>query len=304
MNVSQLSLRDIEYIVAVGEELHFGKAANRLNVSQPTLSEQIKKLESHLELKIFERSKRSVQLTDQGKELIEIGKKVLMEAQAFISLAKNKKHPLAGEFHLGAIATVGPYYLPYIIGPLRKSYPELELIIEEGQTDDLLLKLDRGDLDAVIASRTFDENKYRVYSLYKEPFWLAVPAEVKIKQRAGKVSMSDVDKDNLVLLSDGNCLKDEVLDFCKLPRQKAPAKIQATSLETLKYLVAGGNGSTFIPELALYEDKKMKGLINYYPFMEKSAHREIALVTREQYSRPDEIRLLYQKMKEHLPKFL
>lgn len=303
MNVSQLSLRDIEYIVAVGEELHFGRAAVRLNVSQPTLSEQIKKLEAHLELRIFERSKRSVQLTDQGAELIEIGKKILMQAQSFISLAKNKKHPLVGEFHLGAIATVGPYYLPYIIGPLRKSYPQLELIIEEGQTDDLLLKLDRGDLDAVIASRTFDENKYRVYSLYKEPFWLAVPSEVKIKQRAGKVSISDVDKDNLVLLSDGNCLKDEVLDFCRLPRQKAPTKIQATSLETLKYLVAGGNGSTFIPELALYEDKKMKGLINYYPFMEKSAHREIALVTRDQYSRPDEIRLLYQKMKEHLPKF-
>lgn len=303
MNVSQLSLRDIEYIVAVGEDLHFGKAANRLNVSQPTLSEQIKKLEAHLELKIFERSKRSVQLTIQGTELINIGKKILMEAQAFISLAKNKKHPLVGEFHLGAIATVGPYYLPYIIGPLRKSYPQLELIIEEGQTDDLLLKLDRGDLDAVIASRTFDENKYRVYSLYKEPFWLAVPAEVKVKQKAGKVSVSDVDKENLVLLSDGNCLKDEVLDFCKLPRQKAPTKMQATSLETLKYLVAGGNGSTFIPELALYEDKKMKGLVNYYPFLEKAAHREIALFTRDQYSRPDEIRLLYQKMKEHLPKF-
>jgi LysR family transcriptional regulator, hydrogen peroxide-inducible genes activator len=302
MNVSQLSLRDIEYIVAVASELHFGKAALRLNVSQPTLSEQIKKLECHLELKIFERSKRSVQLTDQGAELVEIGKKILLEAQAFISLAENKKHPLAGEFHLGAIATVGPYYLPYIIGPLRRSYPQLELLIEEGQTDDLLLKLDRGDLDAVIASRTFDEQKYRVYSLYKEPFWLAVPHEVKIKLRAGKVSIIDVDKENLILLSDGNCLKDEVLDFCDLS-PKAFSKVQATSLETLKYLVAGGNGSTFIPELALYEDKKMKGLINYYPFVEKTAHREIVLVARDQYSRPEEIRLLYQKMKEHLPKF-
>jgi LysR family hydrogen peroxide-inducible transcriptional activator len=304
MNISQLSIRDIEYIVAVAEELHFGKAALRLHVSQPTLSEQIKKLESHLELKIFERSKRSVQLTDQGTELIAIGKIILMHAQTFISLAKNKKHPLVGEFHLGAIATVGPYYLPYIIGPLRKAYPQLELIIEEGQTDDLLLKLDRGDLDALIASRTFDEKRYRVYSLYKEPFWLAVPAEVKIKLRSGKVSVSDVDKENLILLSDGNCLKDEVLDFCRLPRQKASTKNQATSLVTLKYLVAGGNGSTFIPELALYDDKKMKGLINYYPFLEKSAHREIVLVTREQYTRPDEIRLLYQKMKDHIPKFL
>jgi len=302
MNVSQLSLRDIEYIVAVSNELHFGKAAVRLNVSQPTLSEQIKKLEDHLGLKIFERTKRSVHVTNQGAELIEIGMNILIQAELFISLAKNKKHPLSGKFNLGAIATVGPYYLPYIIGPLRKSYPQLELIIEEGQTDDLLLKLDRGDLDAVISSRTFNENKYRLYSLYNEPFWLAIPQEVKIKLKAGKVSISDIDKNNLILLSDGNCLKDEVLDFCHLSR-KATSKIQATSLETLKYLVAGGNGSTFIPELALCDDKKMKGLIHYYAFVEKTAHREIVLVTREQFSRPDEIRLLYQKMKENLPKF-
>ncbi|MBY0515449.1 MAG: LysR family transcriptional regulator [Bacteriovoracaceae bacterium] len=302
MSVSQLSLRDIEYIVAVAEELHFGRAAKRLNVSQPTLSEQIKKLETNLELKIFERSKRSVQLTGQGSELIEIGKKILREAEAFLSLAQNKKNPLTGVFNLGAIATVGPYYLPYIIGPLRKAYPQLELIIEEGQTDELLQKLDNGELDAVIASRTFDESPYRVYPLYKEDFWLGAPADLKVKLRGGKVSVNDVDKEHLVLLTDGNCLKDEVLDFCRIPR-KSNSKVQASSLETLKYLVAAGNGTTFIPQLALADNKKMKGLISYYPFIEKSAHREIALVTRDQYSRPDEIRLLLQKMKENLPKF-
>lgn len=302
MTVSQLSLRDIEYIVTVAEDLHFGKAAQRLNVSQPTLSEQIKKLESLLDVRIFERSKRSVQLTPLGQELVDAGRRVLKEAALFIKLAKNQRKPLEGEFHLGAISTVGPYYLPYVIAPLRKSFPQLELIIHEGHTDDLLAALDRGDLDAVIASRTFDENKYRVYSLYEEPFFLAVPKETTIKLKNDKVSVKDVDKDRLIMLTDGNCLKDEVLNFCNLSRNRATSKLQATSLETLIHLVASGNGYTFIPQLALNEDRKLKSLISYYPFAEKTAHREIVLVTREQYPKPDEIRLLYQNLKLHLPK--
>jgi LysR family hydrogen peroxide-inducible transcriptional activator len=301
MTTSQLSLRDLEYIVAVAEELHFGKAALKLNVSQPTLSEQIKKLESHLELKLFERNKKSVQLTPKGAELVAVANKILSEAQSFIKLAMNKKSPMSGEFHLGAIATVGPYYLPYIIGPLRKSYPDLELIIHEGLTDNLLTMLDRGDLDAVIASRTFDEKNYRVYSLYKEPFWLAAPSEMKFIEKSGKISLKDIEKEHLILLSDGNCLKDEVLNFCKLSKNKISSKVQTTSLETLRYLVATGTGYTLMPELALNEDKKLKGLIKYYPFAEKSAYREIVLLTREQYAKPNDIRLLLQKMKQHLP---
>ena len=303
MNVSQLSLRDLEYIVTVGHELHFGRAAIRLNVSQPTLSEQIKKLESLLELKIFERSKKSVQLTPQGVALIELGKNILKQAQQFIDFAQNKKGPLCGEFHLAAIATVGPYYFSYLIAPLKKNFPHLELILHEGQTDELLHKLNMGELDAVIASRTFDEKNYRIYPLYNEPFWLAAPTNMKLNLKLGKISVKDIEKDKLLLLTEGNCLKDEVLNFCSLSKNKISNKIQATSLETLCLLVASGNGCTFIPQLALEEDIKLKGLIKYYPLLEKSAYREIALVTREQYAKPDQIRLLYKAMKEHLPKF-
>lgn len=303
MNISQLSLRDLEYIASVADELHFGRAAQKLAVSQPTLSEQIKKLETTLDVQVFERSKRQVQLTPQGHELVNAARKILQEAQSFLKLAQNKKHPLTGEFHLGAINTVGPYFLPYIIAPLRKTYPQLELIIHEGHTEDLLGALDRGELNAVLASRTFDENPYRVYSLYHEPFWLAAPGDVEVKLRHGKVSVKDVDKNELILLTDGNCLKDEVLDFCGLGKTRASTKVQASSLETLRYLVASGHGQTFIPALALDEDKRLKGLLKYYPFAEKTAEREIVLVTREQYPRPDEIRLLYQKMKENLPRF-
>ncbi len=303
MDINQLSLRDLEYLITISEELHFGRAAQRLHVSQPTLSEQIKKLEAQLEVKFFERTNRSVQLTPQGLELVELGRKVLKEAQNFIRLARNKREPLCGEFHLGAIATVGPYYLPYIIAPLRKAFPELELIIHEGMTDDLLAMLDQGDLNAIIASRTFDEKKYRVYSLYQEPFWLVSPVDIPLKVKNGKVSVKDIDQDHLLLLTEGNCLKDEVLNFCGLSRNRSSLQKQSSSLDTLKYLVASGNGYTFFPELAINEDKKLKSLIKYYPFQEKSALREIVLVTREQYPKPDEIRLLYSKLKENLPEF-
>lgn len=303
MNISPLTIRDLEYLVAVAEELHFGKAAIGLHVSQPTLSEQIKKLESLLDVRIFERTKRSVRLTPHGEELIPLAKNILREAQAFIKVSQQKKSPLSGEFHLGAIATVGPYYLPYIIGPLRKSYPDLELIIHEGMTEDLLHKLDSGELNAVIASRTFDEKPYRVYPLYKEPFWLAMPVDANLKMKGGKVSVKDISPDHLLLLTEGNCLKDEVLNFCSLSRHKSPQKMQSSSLETLKHLVATGNGYTFFPELAIHEDKRLKNLIRYSPFLEKSAFREIALVTREEYAHPEEIRLFYQKLKQHLPQF-
>jgi LysR family transcriptional regulator, hydrogen peroxide-inducible genes activator len=303
MDISQLSIRDLEYLITIGEELHFGRAAMRLHVSQPTLSEQIKKLEAQLEVKFFERSNRSVRITPQGNELIEAGRRILKEAQAFIKLAKNKKHPLCGEFHLGAIATVGPYYLPYIIAPLRRSFPELELIIYEGMTDDLLAKLDQGELNAVIASRTFDERKYRVYTLYNEPFWLAAPTDISINLKNNKMSVKDINSDQLLLLTEGNCLKDEVLNFCGLNRNRSSLQKQSSSLETLRHLVASGNGYTFFPELAITDDKKLKSLIKYYPFQEKTAHREIVLVTRDQYPKPDEIRLLYQKLKENLPRF-
>lgn len=301
MNASQLSLRDLEYIVAVSEELHFGKAALRLNVSQPTLSEQIKKLEQTLEIKFFERTNRTVRLTPQGAELIDVAYRVLREAQSFIKTANSNKTPLTGEFHLGAIATVGPYYFPYIIGPLKKAFPHLELIIHEGMTDVLLEKLNRGELNAVIASRTFDEKMFRVYPLYKEAFQLACSNDYNPKVKNGFVSVKDIDEEKLLLLAEGNCLKDEVQNFCKLSKNKHSAKVQSASLETLRHLIAAGNGMSLFPELAISEHKKLKGLISYYPFIEKSAHREIALVTREQYPKPDEIRLLVQKLKEHLP---
>ncbi len=303
MNTSELSLRDLEYIVTVSETKHFGQAASLLHVSQPTLSAQIKKLEILLNTVIFERTNRSFKVTIQGEKIILASKSILDEAKKLIQIIKTKELPLEGAFHLGAIATIAPYYLPYIIAPLKKSYPKLELIIHEGMTDDLLLQLNEGKLSAIIASRTFDENNYRVYSLYHEPFWLAAPSSMSIPLREGKASIKNISKEKLLLLSEGNCLKDEVLNFCKMSKKENNFHLQSSSLETLRHLVAAGNGYTFFPELAINDDKRLKNLISYYPFMEKTAGREIVLVTRSTYPKPHEIRLLSQKLKEHLPLF-
>jgi LysR family hydrogen peroxide-inducible transcriptional activator len=300
MNVSELSLRDLEYLAAIARELHFGNAAKELNVSQPTLSEQVRKLEDKLQIKIFERTNRSVHLTAIGIKLIEQAKIILNEAQKFINIVQDRTEPLCGEFHLGVIATIGTSLLPYIIGPLKKAYPNLELVIHEGLTDDLLRRLDAGELNAIIASRTFSDNNYRLYSLYFEPFMLATPKGFSIINSNKTVSLKNIPKDDLILLTDGNCFKDEVLNYCRLSRGHNK-KIQASSLETLQHLVATGNGPSFIPKLSITQNKKLRNLITYYELAEKSAQREIVLVAREQYFKPEEIRLLVALLRQNAP---
>jgi LysR family hydrogen peroxide-inducible transcriptional activator len=297
MDLGQLTLRDLEYLVASAEYLHFGRAAQSLAVSQPTLSEQIKKLETLLAVKLFERTNRRVQLTPEGTALVQRAKKVIIEAKLFIDESKTRLEPLSGEFHLGAIATVGPYYFPFVLGPLIKSFPKLDLVIHEGMTDKLLEDLDSGKLDAVIASNTFKDDRFRVYPLYYERFLLAAPKNRLFKLKSGKVSIKEVDSKELILLSEGNCLKDETLNLCSMKRSDSTSKIQASSLETLRHLVAAGNGITMIPELAVNSDHRLKHLISYYSFQENNAGRNIVLVSRENYSRPLAIRMLLSKLK-------
>jgi LysR family hydrogen peroxide-inducible transcriptional activator len=299
MQLSQLSLRDLEYVLTVAETLHFNQAALKLGVSQPTLSEQIKKLETMLDIKIFERTNRLVKITSQAQPFLNQAQKVLQEATQLINISKQSTSPLSSEFKLGVIATVAPYYLPYIIKPLKKAYPKLQLLIQEGHTDELLRDLSDGKLNAVIASRTFDENSYRLYSLYHEPFVFASSLINKEKNEK-PISIKQIDLSNLILLTDGNCFKDEVLNFCRMTKNNS-TKLQATGLETLQHLIASDNGTALIPKFAISHNKKLKSLINYQPFVEKNAQREIVLISREQYSNPNEIRLLAQILKRHIP---
>jgi LysR family hydrogen peroxide-inducible transcriptional activator len=256
------------------------------------LSTQIKKFEERLGVEIFERTNRNVQITERGRAVLAQVQRIVDESSLLIERAKFNVEPLSGPFRLGAIATVGPYLLPHLLGPLRKTYPKCELFIEEGLTDGLLEKLNKGELDVVIAADTFSDSKFVKTPLYFEPFLAVVPQGHPLESRQYLTSR-DLDANEMVLLADGHCLSDQVLKICPKGKGIRRDLFQTTSLETLRHLVASGAGYTLIPQLAQGEDKKLKSLITYIPF-EKKVGRQVILVTRASFSREQDIRALTQ----------
>lgn len=301
MNISALTLRDLEYIIAVADHSHFGKAAKAVHVSQPALSGQIKKVEDLLGVKLYERSKRQVFLTPVGSQVVAQARIVMEEARKITGIVKSPAQPLHGTIKLGAIATLGPYYLPHILGPLRKRYPRLNLVIKEGLTDSLLAELKSGALDAVLASPTFHDDQVSMMPLFVEPFLLAAPTAHDL---AGKslLRAADLKASEMVLLEDGHCLRDQTIELCPANRRGHSRQFHATSLETLKHLVATGQGYTLVPYLAAQDDKRLKGLLTYKPFHGKPPlGRQIVLVYRKRYPRIDDINELASFLRENRP---
>jgi len=300
MNVSWMTLRDLEYIVAVAHHLHFGKASEACNISQPALSAQIKKMEDRLGFPIFERTNRRVSITDRGRAVIEQAKVVLEEAEkiGFLVSAETDDGQIRGIFKLGAIATLGPYYVPTFLPQLKKTFPELQVILREGLTDSLLQDLRSGELDAVLAARTFSETGLRVFHLFHEPFLLATPKGHPLSKKSN-IRPKDLRAEEMVLLEDGHCLRDQALDLCPPNRRGSVRQFHVTSLETLRHLVGAGLGYTLMPKLAT--NSHMKGLLQYRTFPQESIGREIILVCRERYSRLSDIEKLAQFLQSNPP---
>jgi LysR family transcriptional regulator, hydrogen peroxide-inducible genes activator len=303
INVISLTLRDLEYLVTVGELLHFGKAALKCHVSQPALSGQIKKIEDLLGVRVFERTKRRVAKSAMGEEIIAQAQIILSEARKLENIVRGNSAPLSGEFRLGAIATVGPYYIPHLLAPLRKAYPSLQLQLVEGLTDNLVDRLRTGGLDAILASPTFNERGLRLIPLFFESFYLLAPTSHPLSGLEA-VRSSDLRASEMVLLEDGHCLKDQALQICPTNRRGSVRQFHATSLETLKALVATGFGYTLIPSLAAQPDPRYKGLVKYRKIEGKAVGRQIALVCRENYARMRDVEELAQWIRQHLPKEL
>ncbi|NBT58803.1 LysR family transcriptional regulator [bacterium] len=290
MNGGWMTLRDLEYLLAVAQFEHFAKAAEACRVSQPALSTQIKKFEERLGVEIFERDNRNVKVTERGRVILLHAQKIVDESVLLIEKAKLITDPLSGTFRLGAIATIGPYLFPYLLGPLRKKYPDCKLLIEEGLTDDLLEKLKRGKIDVVIAADTFSDTKFIKIPLYFEPFLAAVPKGHHLESQKS-LSSKNLDAREMVLLSDGHCLSDQVLGIC--PRGKGIRRdaVQTASLETLRHLVASGAGYTLMPQLAVSHDQKVNSLLSYIPF-DKRVGRDVIMVIRASCSRDQDIKAL------------
>ena len=300
MNISWLTLRDLQYLVAVADHAHFGRADAACHVSQPALSAQIRKIEEGLGVQLFERSNRRVAITPEGEAVASQARVVLEEAQKLGEFAHPNGGPLSGKLRLGSIATVGPYLTPYLLPPLRKAYPKLELFLREGLTDQLLAELRGGQLDAVIASDTFTDPSLRILPLFFEPFLVAAPKvhPLSCKER---IERRDLHPEDMVLLEDGHCLRDQTLDICPSNRRGRIRELHATSLETLRHLVGAGAGYTLIPKLAIPQDNRLKSLICYRPLEGKPVGRKIILVCRSRYGRMADIDALAEFIRKKIP---
>jgi LysR family hydrogen peroxide-inducible transcriptional activator len=293
-----LSLRDLEYAVAVRRLLHFGRAAEQCNVSQPTLSEQIRKLEALLGVTLFERTRRRVEITARGEAILTRAERLLAEARSMLDLVHEIGAPLTGELSLGAIETLGPYYLPQILQKLRQEYPRLRLLLSEQKTEVLVSRLLGGELDTALVALPLSADSVTTTALFFEPFQLACPVGHPL-ERQPSLRLEDLDGDQLLLLEEGHCLRDHALSLChSQPRTRTR---HATSLETLWHMIAAGEGYSLLPSLSLRGRDALAGLVASRPFVDPAIGRTIGLAWRASDPRSLEFQQLAQFLKSNIP---
>jgi LysR family hydrogen peroxide-inducible transcriptional activator len=245
-----MNLKDLKYLVALADTGHFGRAAERTFVSQPTLSAQLKKLEEYLGVKLVERQPKRVQLTEAGKLIVVHARRMLDEANQIIALGRNATDPLSGKLKIALIPTIGPYLLPRVMQKIRKALPHLGLMLYEHRTDGLLKRLHDGEIDMGVLALPAALNGLESRALYKECFTLAVP-NGNILADKSPVKVQDLKDQTLLLLEDGHCLRDQALEVCSRVDVREAEEFRATSLETLRQMVVAGLGITLLPELAV-----------------------------------------------------
>src|SRR6187402_619242 len=211
--MNDLKLKDLRYLVELADTRHFGRAAERSFVSQPTLSAQLKKLEEYLGVQLIERAPKRVSLTPAGEAIVERARRILEASEEIVELAKGHTDPLSGRLKLALLPTIGPYLLPNVAGKLRKQLPRLELMLYEYQTDVMLEKLHSGEIDVGILALPVQPDGLETYELYKEPFTVAMPSGHRLASRSS-IKVADLHDETLLLLEDGHCLRDQALEIC------------------------------------------------------------------------------------------
>jgi LysR family transcriptional regulator, hydrogen peroxide-inducible genes activator len=291
-----MTLTELKYLIAVADEQHFGRAAERSFVSQPSLSAAIKNIEQELGVRVFERSKRGVELTEVGADIVAQARRTLDEAARIKSVAKQGKgrHRL----RLGVIHTIAPYLLPQLVVALRKSAPEMSLDIEENMTANLDRLLKSGELEAAILALPYEAPGIEVEPVYDEEFLVVVPQGHPLARRKS-IAAEDLDAAELLLLPVGHCLRDQVLGACTEFSRPPPPGRHGNSLETLRSMVASGLGITVLPRTALTERYETP-LVKVVPFAEPRPKRRVAVAWRrtgEGRARPSAVRKLVEALK-------
>ncbi|MBL8437886.1 MAG: hydrogen peroxide-inducible genes activator [Zoogloeaceae bacterium] len=281
-----MTLTDLRYLVALARERHFGRAAEKCHVSQPTLSVAIKKVEDELGVVLFERSATEVKITETGRRVVNQAEKVLVEAAQIKEIAAAGKDPLAGPLRLGVIYTIGPYLLPKLIPKVHELAPRMPLVIQENYTARLAEALKRGELDVIIISLPFEEPGVVVQPVYDEPFRVVLPADHPWTSQA-VIPADDLANDQLLLLSTGNCFRDQVLEVCPECRNVGGLQrtLEGSSLETIRLMVATGAGVTVLPSSAADELPEQTQLLAVRRFADPEPSRRVALAWRVTYPR-------------------
>jgi LysR family hydrogen peroxide-inducible transcriptional activator len=274
-----MNLRDLKYLVALADHRHFGRAASACFVSQPTLSTQIRKLEEELGVALVERAPRRVMLTPAGRDAAERARRIVADVEEMREAARRSRNPEAGTVRLGIFPTLGPYLLPHVVPGVRERFPELELLLFEEKTETILRQLREGRLDAGVLALPLHDDQLHLEFLFEEPFVLAVPHAHALAS-VEALTMGDLADQSLLLLEDGHCLRDQALDVCHLAGASEKSGFRATSLETLRQMVAANVGSTLLPVLAVKPPVAASREVRLVPFRAPAPSRRIALVWR------------------------
>ena len=275
-----MNLRDLRYLVALADHKHFGRAAEASFVSQPTLSTQIRKVEEELGVPLVERASRKVLLTETGKAVVERARTVLREIDQIKELARRTKDPESGTVRLGLFPTLGPYLLPHVVPKLRARFPRLELLLIEERTATLIRQLHDGKLDAACLALPIHDDQLHCEPLFEEPFVLAVPRAHLLAKHA-TLKLADLAHEHVLLLDDGHCLRDQALDVCHMAGANEKDGFRATSLETLRQMVAANVGVTLLPVLAVKPPVPQSAEMRLVRFRDGAPSRRIALVWRK-----------------------
>jgi LysR family hydrogen peroxide-inducible transcriptional activator len=294
----ELKLKDLRYLVAVADQRHFGRAAARCFVSQPTLSAQLKKLEQALGVQLIERAPNNVSLTPAGEEIVARARRIIEASDEVVALARSQRDPLAGRLRVALLPTIGPYLLPRVAAAIKKRLPRLELRLYEYQTAPMLEKLHGGELDVGILALPVDLPGLAARELYREAFTVALPERHPLAAHA-TVRIADLKDETLLLLEDGHCLRDQALEVCSRVAVKEAQDFRATSLETLRQMVASGAGVTLLPELAGRGAYRNARGVVLRPFARPAPQRHIGAVWRKSTARRPAIEALNEVIAEH-----
>lgn len=289
-----LTLRQLRYFQTLSETRHFGRAAELCHVTQPALSMQIKELEEELGVTLIERRKSGVQLTAEGMDVAQRASEILLDTQDLQNAMANRAGPLGRHLSLGVIPTVAPYMLPAMLPELQKRHPELDLTLQEAQTDHLLKDLAAGSLDVALLALPAGDDRFVSELLFEDRFLLAMPGNVPAPD---SIKARDLQADKLILLEEGHCLRDQALAVCGTVGERSMTRFGATSLTTVLQMVANGYGSTLLPEMAVPVEMNPATPIALH-HLEPEPSRSIGLIWRASAPRPDRFKHLAEVIRD------